>query len=373
MSFLPPDARAESADTQSPVFGHARRTLMRVSSPTQQMGSLAGVGLIALLGIGVFLALSSHRHAHSATGATAALPQPAQSEVPALPPVMARRLDTPPPLASNPPPPPVASAPPTAAPPPSSSTSDPTSMLHAPVMVVDASEAKPPALAANVAPANAKKEPAEQDTSAEERFAARVAGSGAEPSQATRISDLVYTVPQGTMIPAVLETAIDSDLPGSVRAVVSQNVKGFDGSTVLVPRGSKLIGQYRSGVAYGQSRAFVIWSRILTPEGVSIEVGSPGTDPLGRGGLAGKTDSHFFERFGGAILLSVLTAGLESLAQSGSGTNVVIGSPLQAGTTALQPQQTNSIPVTVRVAQGSPLQVFLVRDLDFSAVMSHRK
>ena len=138
-----------------------------------------------------------------------------------------------------------------------------------------------------------------------------------------------HTAPQGTVIPAVLETAINSDLPGFVRAVVSRDVRGFDGTTVLIPRGSKLIGQYRSGVALSQTRAFVVWSRVITPEGVSIDIGSPGTDQLGRGGLEGETDTHFFERFGSAILLSVMGAGLDRLADSGNNdsTAIIIGSP----------------------------------------------
>jgi type IV secretory pathway VirB10-like protein len=167
----------------------------------------------------------------------------------------------------------------------------------------------------------------------------------------------------------VLETAIDSDLPGSARAVVSRDVRGFDGTRVLIPRGSKLVGEYRSGISLGHSRAFVIWSRILTPEGISIDVGSPGTDPLGRGGLSGETDSHFFTRFGGAMLLSVLSAGTELAAAQGSGTSIVIGStvtPAQPATDVLQKQI--DIPVTVKVPQGTPLQVFVARDLDFATV-----
>ena len=197
-------------------------------------------------------------------------------------------------------------------------------------------------------------------------FASRVGGIGGGPVTAARNFDPATTVTQGTLIPAVLETAINSDLPGSVRAVVSQDVRGFDGSTVLIPRGSKLIGQYRSGVALGQSRAFVVWSRILTPEGVSIDIGSPATDPLGRGGLEGETDTHFFQRFGGAILLSVLSAGIEALRGGGDNTSIIIGSPEQAGRLAeLAPKE---IPVKVKVMQGAPLQVFVTRDLDFSGV-----
>ncbi|HEX6865776.1 MAG TPA: TrbI/VirB10 family protein, partial [Caulobacteraceae bacterium] len=143
----------------------------------------------------------------------------------------------------------------------------------------------------------------------------------------------------------------------------------FDGSTVLIPRGSKLIGQYRSGVALGQSRAFVVWSRILTPEGVSIDIGSPGTDPLGRGGLEGETDTHFFQRFGGAILLSVMSAGVQAASHNGGDTTaIIIGSPEQAGRLAELAPKSSDIPVTVKVMQGTPLQVFVTRDLDFSGV-----
>lgn len=209
--------------------------------------------------------------------------------------------------------------------------------------------------------------------SAEERFAEKVAGTAVETSRATRLADVAFVAPQGTVIPAVLETAINSDLPGFVRALVTRDVRGFDGSTVLIPRGSKLIGQYRSGVAVGQSRAFVIWSRILTPEGVSIDIGSPAADPLGRGGLEGETNTHFLRRFGGSILLSALTAGLEAVVGANTrstNTAIVIGTPQQATNIAsIALQKDIDIPTTITVPQGAPIRVFVARDLDFSAVI----
>jgi len=237
--------------------------------------------------------------------------------------------------------------------------------LHAPVMVVDLSDNAPArAVTGDRVPGGSE----DSGRSPEERFAARVAGGGVETSRATRLQDLTRVIPQGTVIPAVLETAINSDLPGSSRAVVSRDVRSFDGSQVLIPRGSTLIGQYRNGVAYGQHRAFVIWSRILTPDGVSIDIGSPGTDPLGRGGLSGETNSHFFQRFGSSILLSVLSAGVAAVSRGGSDTAIIIGSPLQAQALAQGTQKTD-IPVTVTVMQGTPMSVFLTRDLDFSGVV----
>jgi type IV secretion system protein VirB10 len=217
--------------------------------------------------------------------------------------------------------------------------------------------------------------PAANDTraAADERFAARVAGTASsDVAHASQMYDLGRTLPQGAVIAAVLETAINSDLPGSVRAVVSRDVRSFDGSRVLIPRGSKLVGQYKSAAAVGQTRAFVVWSRIISPTGVTIDVGSPATDRLGRGGLDGEVDTHFFRRFGASILLSVVSAGTQALANSatsGNNNTLVIGSPAQANQVAsIALQKQIDIPDTIKVAQGAPVQVFVARDLDFSAV-----
>jgi len=258
-------------------------------------------------------------------------------------------------------------------------TSQVTSDPHAPAMVVDFSQAPAAGtvttaattVAQGTSPGAAKNAASDDKLSADERFSARISGSNVDVAHASRIHDLSHTAPQGTVIPAVLETAINSDLPGFVRAVVSRDVRGFDGTTILIPRGSKLIGQYRSGVALSQTRAFVVWSRVLTPDGVSIDIGSPGTDQLGRGGLEGETDTHFFERFGSAILLSVMGAGLERLAESGDNNNtaIIIGSQQQASQVAsIALQKQIDIPVTIKVPQGTPLQVFITRDLDFAGV-----
>jgi type IV secretion system protein VirB10 len=355
---LPP-GRPEAPDIDSPVFQRAGRMAMQVRQPDSPWTVGLGVAVAVILGIIVFVTLSEGRQARADAAAEKSQAKAAAPAPPAQPPIVLAQAAPPPapPLVVQPAPAPAAPA-----------SSDDSTELHAPLMVVDQSASQTAQVPAGAAaPAGGQAHAAADSSgSAEERFAAQVESGGVETSHATRLADLKHTIPQGTVIPAVLETAINSDLPGSVRAVVSRDVTGFDGSEVLIPRGSKLIGQYRSGMAYGQSRAFVIWSRVLTPDGVSIEVGSPGVDTLGRGGLAGETDTHFFERFGSSILLSAVTAGMEVAAQSGSGTSVIIGSPLQASSlAAMAPQQ---IPVTIKVMQGTPLQVFLVRDLDFSGV-----
>nr|WP_314464651.1 TrbI/VirB10 family protein [uncultured Novosphingobium sp.] len=193
-------------------------------------------------------------------------------------------------------------------------------------------------------------------------FAARIGGTGTTAA-AAHTFDPATTVTQGTLIPAVLETAIDTDVPGYVRAIVSADVRSFDGKRTLVPRSSRLIGQYKSGLTAGQKRAYVIWSRLIRPDGVSVNLGSPAIAFGGETGLPGKVNSHFFERFGSAMLLSVV-GGLSTLATSGS--SVVVGGGQSAAAAAVQ--QSGSVGPTIRVRQGEPIRVFTAKDLDFSQV-----
>ncbi len=203
------------------------------------------------------------------------------------------------------------------------------------------------------------------ELSAEDKFSDRVAAAENAPARAVRIANSSYTVPQGAIIAGVLETAINSDLPGYVRAVVSRDVMGFDGRRVLIPSGSRLIGQYRSGLAAGQSRAFIVWTRLTRPDGVTVSLGSPATDTLGRAGLGGKVDSHFLKRFGSAILLSVVQSGL-GLLQRGNNDVVVRTADDAKSVAGIALQRDINIPPTVKVAQGTAIRIFIARDLDFS-------
>ncbi|MBL7660320.1 TrbI/VirB10 family protein, partial [Escherichia coli] len=87
-------------------------------------------------------------------------------------------------------------------------------------------------------------------------------------------------VAQGTMIRGFLETAINTDLPGMVRAIVREDVRSLDGGRILIPKGSRLVGEYKSGLARGQKRIFIVWSRVIRSDGVSVEIASPGADRL---------------------------------------------------------------------------------------------
>jgi type IV secretion system protein VirB10 len=365
-------SETEISNGVSAVYARSEAMRPKVQQPNSPWTLVAGLGAAAALGVFAFTNLSNARaHAQTPPVRMPAADQPAPAWAPALQMMMAQnQAVNPVPPSAQGAAPPAAPAPMTAAPPPNPSEAN----WKAPAVVVDLSEpgAGPAATRLAQAAAGAPTAASAEDArlNPEERFAARVSGSLTETARATQMRDLSRIVPQGFVIPAVLETAIDSDLPGSVRAVVSRDVRGFDGSQVLVPRGSKLIGQYRSAAAVGQTRAFVVWSRIITPSGVSIDVGSPATDQLGRGGLAGKADTHFFERFGASILLSVISAGVNAAgANSGNSTAIVIGSTTQANQVAsIALQKQIDIPTTIRVPQGAPVQVSVARDLDFSGV-----
>ena len=223
-----------------------------------------------------------------------------------------------------------------------------------PALVVD-SGAPPPAAPAGAAGGEA---PAIAATG----IAGARARAGAFANRST-------TVPQGTLIPAVLETALDSTRPGLARAIVSRDVRGFDGSRVLIPRGSRLIGEYRSEAAPGQRRALVNWSRLIRPDGATIAIGSPAADPLGRGGIKARVNTHFFERFAGAILQSALDIGVNLASRAGNGTTVILPGATQATTQIIQPAQ---ITPTLKVRPGTSISIFAARDLDFSGAENRR-
>ncbi|QIQ88040.1 MAG: TrbI/VirB10 family protein [Erythrobacter sp.] len=196
-------------------------------------------------------------------------------------------------------------------------------------------------------------------------FASRIGGVGGAPAQARAMVNPTTTVTEGTMIPAVLETAINTDVPGYVRAVVSQDVKSFDGKKVLIPRSSRLIGQYQSGVQQGQKRAYVIWTRLIRPDGASVNIASPAVAFDGTTGLPGDVDTHFLKRFGSGLLLSVV-GGLSAVATGGVGGVIIAGGAQNAASSAVQAD--GQVSPTIRVRAGEPIRVFAARDLDFSTV-----
>lgn len=174
-------------------------------------------------------------------------------------------------------------------------------------------------------------------------------------------------LPKGAFIDCTLETAIDSTLPGMTTCITATDTFGVDGSTVLMERGTKLVGETRGQVQQGAARMFVLWSEARTPAGVVIPLASPATDELGRSGLAGQVNRHFFERFGAAILISTIEGAVQGAVQSAGGTVIYNPSASEDIVTEVL-KSTVNIPPTISKAQGDRIQVLVARDLDFRTV-----
>ena len=165
---------------------------------------------------------------------------------------------------------------------------------------------------------------------------------------------------------------MDSTLPGFVTCVIPEDVQGKTGLTLL-DRGTRIVGEFRGGVRQGLERLFVVWTRAETPQGVVIHLDSPATDPLGRAGLEGEIDRHFWQRFGGALLMTTvdgaIQAGIASASKSGTTT---INTGQTQGVIAEMLRGTINIPPTIRKNQGELVSIFVARDLDFSTVYQVR-
>jgi type IV secretion system protein VirB10 len=179
-----------------------------------------------------------------------------------------------------------------------------------------------------------------------------------------------FLLPRGAFIDCTLETAIDSTLPGMTTCITAADTFGADGKVVLLERGTKLAGETRGEVQQGQARIFVLWTEARTPSGVIVPLDSPGTDELGRSGLPGEVQRHFFERFGAAMLVTLIDgavqAGVQASARSG-GTVIYTPSGSQEVLTEVL-KDTLRIPPTVVKHNGERIQVLVARDIDFRPV-----
>lgn len=184
--------------------------------------------------------------------------------------------------------------------------------------------------------------------------------------------DMLLT--QGSMLDCQLETKIVSTVPGMTTCFITRDIYSTNGRVVLLDRGSKVVGQYQGGMTQGQARIFVLWTRVETPEGVVINLDSPGTGPLGEGGLGGWVDTHFWERFGGAIMLSLIGDVGEFISNKASeqsdGDRITFENTSEGAQELATEALRNSIniPPTLYKNQGERLQIFVARDLDFSGV-----
>ena len=213
-----------------------------------------------------------------------------------------------------------------------------------------------------------------------------IKATAAETVVATRLSNLQLTIAQGKIVNAILETAINTDLPGTLRAIISRDVFAEAGKRILIPKGSRLIGTYNTGILRGQRRVMIVWTRVIRPDGVDIMIGSPGVDSLGRAGVEGYVDNKYTESFSAAFLTSVISLGVGIAADhTTKGTNTTTtntdGSTTNSGsagsTAANQTVQSLGavgsgivndmldLRPTITIDQGTRINVFVNKDLIF--------
>jgi len=201
-------------------------------------------------------------------------------------------------------------------------------------------------------------------------------GKMLQPTQLTGVTATIlknreFLLTKGNTLDCTLLTAMDSTMAGIVTAVLSQDV--YSGLGVkLLSRGTKFVGEYSGGVKQGQARIGTVWSRAETPEGVIINLDSPGTDSLGRAGFEGWVNKHFAERFGAAILLSLIkdTTAYIIAGHQNDGAIIYGSSTVDQGDKLAEKALESSIniPDTIIKNQGDHVQIMIARDLDFSTV-----
>ena len=187
---------------------------------------------------------------------------------------------------------------------------------------------------------------------------------------------------QGTYLRCVLETKIVSEVKGFTSCIITEPVYSASGKYLLLPKGSKVMGQYGSSNPTGP-RMEVIWNRIITPEGVDVTLESPGVDNLGAAGHVGKFKSHWGSRLASALLISMISDAFKYAAteygpqgQTVTTNTSTTTNPYESDTANTLKQQAisqlernNSRPNTVTINQGTLINIYTAQDIDFSSVM----
>lgn len=212
-------------------------------------------------------------------------------------------------------------------------------------------------------------------------FAKNFSGTQLAQGTAQRRGDTSLLLAKGTNIPCVLKTKIVSDYQGFTTCQISKNVYSANGKILLIERGSSAFGEQKVEVKQGKARVFVLWTKIETPKGVSVNLDSPATGQLGEMGIGASVNNHFFKRFGSAIMLSLIedsisvaTSRLEDKESNNGSNNTTVQSTSKTTQSIAEKalDSTINIAPTATVAQGTILNILVARDIDFGTVYGYR-
>lgn len=210
-----------------------------------------------------------------------------------------------------------------------------------------------------------------------ETLGGRLQPTTLQARSAARLSNLDYLLKRGTSIPCALKTGINTTLPGFVICNVLNDVYSANSKTLLIERGATVFGEQQSGLKQGQARTFVLWTRVDNPSGVFADIDSPATDQMGYSGVPGYVDTHFWARFGGAIMMSLISDFSAALAQRTAGKGED-GSMSYANTQKTSQDMATealrssiNIPPTLEVLPGTVVNVLVARDVSFESVYAN--
>ena len=210
-------------------------------------------------------------------------------------------------------------------------------------------------------------------------FGGQLQSSATPRVAASMLGNRSLTLPKGTAFTCALKTRVVSAVSGLVGCQVQRNVFSDDGRVLLIERGSHLDGEYRiASVRPGTVRIPVLWTRIRTPLGVTVDIESPGTGQLGESGIDGYVDNRWGERIGAAMLLSLIDDSVKLIIQnqpSDTSANTVVLPSTTANTSKLAEkvlESTINIPPLIYQNQGGIVGVYVARDVDFSSVYELR-